>query len=147
MFTGEIPSDVAAAYAVLKEAQAASVASATIGASCESIDAAARDIIAAAAYGEYFVHRTGHGIGMDAHEDPYIVSGNTLALADGHAFSLPLSCFSSLLSCAPKPSCRRSSLGSSAIKRLGSQVAQSPPRFRFFALVTISSRCARVTPT
>jgi len=34
------------------------------------------------------VHRTGHGIGMDAHEDPYIVSGNTLALADGHAFSI-----------------------------------------------------------
>lgn len=88
VFTGEIPSDVAAAYAVLKEAQAASVASATIGASCESIDAAARDIIAAAGYGEYFVHRTGHGIGMDAHEDPYIVSGNTLALADGHAFSI-----------------------------------------------------------
>ena len=88
VFTGEIPRDVAAAYAVLKEAQAASVASATIGVSCESIDAAARDIIAAAGYGEYFVHRTGHGIGMDAHEDPYIVSGNTLALADGHAFSI-----------------------------------------------------------
>ena len=88
VFTGPIPADVAAAYAVLKEAQAASVAAATIGTSCEAVDAAARDIIAAAGYGEYFVHRTGHGIGMDAHEDPYIVSGNTLSLADGHAFSI-----------------------------------------------------------
>lgn len=88
VYTGTIPSDVAAAYAVLKEAQAASVASAIIGTSCEAIDAAARNVITAAGYGEYFVHRTGHGIGMDAHEDPYIVSGNTLPLADGHAFSI-----------------------------------------------------------
>lgn len=88
VFLGTPPSDVADAYAVLKEAQAASVASAVIGATCESVDAAARDIIAAAGYGEWFVHRTGHGIGMDAHEDPYIVSGNTLPLADGHAFSI-----------------------------------------------------------
>ncbi len=88
VYTGSIPADVAAAYAVLKEAQAASVAAATIGTSCEAVDAAARDIIAAAGYGEYFMHRTGHGIGMDAHEDPYIVSGNTLPLADGHAFSI-----------------------------------------------------------
>ncbi len=88
VYTGSIPSDVAAAYSVLKEAQAASVAAATIGTSCEAVDAAARDIISAAGYGEYFMHRTGHGIGMDAHEDPYIVSGNTLPLADGHAFSV-----------------------------------------------------------
>ena len=88
VYTGTIPADVAAAYAVLKEAQAASVAAATIGTTCEAVDAAAREIIAAAGYGEYFVHRTGHGIGMDAHEDPYIVSGNTLPLAEGHAFSI-----------------------------------------------------------
>ncbi|MFM7094925.1 MAG: M24 family metallopeptidase, partial [Actinomycetota bacterium] len=66
----------------------ASVASAAVGATCESVDAAARDIIAAAGYGEYFVHRTGHGIGMEAHEDPYIVSGNTELLEAGHAFSI-----------------------------------------------------------
>ena len=88
VFVGTPPSDVAEAYSVLKEAQAASVASAVVGATCESVDAAARDIIAAAGYGEYFVHRTGHGIGMEAHEDPYIVSGNTEMLEAGHAFSI-----------------------------------------------------------
>ncbi|NDF32676.1 MAG: M24 family metallopeptidase, partial [Acidimicrobiia bacterium] len=41
-----------------------------------------------AGLGEYFIHRTGHGIGMDAHEDPYMVSGNTLPLEAGHAFSV-----------------------------------------------------------
>lgn len=88
VFLGTPPSDVADAYAVLKEAQAASVASAVIGATCESVDAAARDIIAKAGFGEYFVHRTGHGIGMEAHEEPYIVAGNILPLAHGHAFSI-----------------------------------------------------------
>ena len=88
VFLGNPPTDVRDAYAVLKEAQAASVASAVVGATCESVDAAARDIIAAAGYGEYFVHRTGHGIGMEAHEDPYIVSGNTELLEAGYAFSI-----------------------------------------------------------
>ena len=88
VFLGTPPAEVRDAYAVLKEAQAASVASAVVGASCESVDAAARDIIAGAGYGEYFVHRTGHGIGMEAHEDPYIVSGNTERLEAGHAFSI-----------------------------------------------------------
>jgi Xaa-Pro dipeptidase len=75
-------------YAVLLEAQQTSVASAVVGTPCEEVDAAARDVIAAAGWGDYFVHRTGHGIGMDAHEDPYIVSGNALPLAAGHAFSI-----------------------------------------------------------
>ncbi|NDF41029.1 MAG: M24 family metallopeptidase, partial [Actinobacteria bacterium] len=44
----------------------------------------ARDVIAAAGFGDYFVHRTGHGIGMEAHEEPYMVSGNTLPIAAGH---------------------------------------------------------------
>jgi len=85
---GTPSADLAAAYAVLLEAQQTSVASAVVGTPCERVDAAARDVIAAAGWGEYFVHRTGHGIGMDAHEDPYIVSGNTLPLAAGHAFSV-----------------------------------------------------------
>ncbi|MEY2627035.1 MAG: hypothetical protein RJB08_794 [Actinomycetota bacterium] len=88
VFIGTPPSEIRDAYAVLKEAQAASVASAVVGATCESVDAAARDIIAAAGFGEYFVHRTGHGIGMEAHEDPYIVAGNTELLEAGHAFSI-----------------------------------------------------------
>ena len=45
-------------------------------------------MIEKAGYGEYFVHRTGHGIGMEAHEDPYMVSGNKLLIAAGHAFSV-----------------------------------------------------------
>ena len=85
---GEVPHDIAEAYAVLFEAQARGVASGVVGISCEGIDRATRDVIDAAGYGEYFVHRTGHGIGMEEHEDPYMVSGNTLALEAGHAYSV-----------------------------------------------------------
>ena len=86
--TGDVPSDIADAYAVLHEAQAAAVASATVGTPCEEVDRTARRIIADAGYGEYFVHRTGHGIGLEEHEDPYIVEGNSIPLAHGHAFSV-----------------------------------------------------------
>jgi Xaa-Pro aminopeptidase len=85
---GTPPQEILEAYAVLQEAQAASVASAQVGATCESVDKAARRVITEAGFGEYFVHRTGHGIGMEAHEDPYIVAGNTEALLAGHAFSI-----------------------------------------------------------
>src|SRR5204862_2389430 len=85
---GPIPADVADAYAVLHEAQASAVAAATVGTPCEQVDAAARAVIAAAGFGDRFIHRTGHGIGVEAHEDPYIVEGNTAALVAGHAFSI-----------------------------------------------------------
>jgi Xaa-Pro aminopeptidase len=88
VFTGAVPNEIADAYAVLHEAQAASVASAVVGTSCEDVDRAARGIIAAAGFGEQFLHRTGHGIGMEEHEDPYIVAGNTRPLEPGHAFSV-----------------------------------------------------------
>jgi Xaa-Pro dipeptidase len=88
VYTGDIASDVSEAYAVLFEAEAAAVKAATIGTPCEEVDAVARRIITAAGFGEYFIHRTGHGIGLDAHEDPYIVSGNSLPLEAGHAFSI-----------------------------------------------------------
>ena len=52
------------------------------------MDAAAREPIAAAGYGQYFVHRTGHGIGLEVHEDPYIVAGNAERIESGHAFSV-----------------------------------------------------------
>jgi Xaa-Pro aminopeptidase len=58
------------------------------GVTAESVDAVARDMIASAGFGEQFVHRTGHGIGLDVHEDPYIVGGNELVLAPGMAFSV-----------------------------------------------------------
>lgn len=88
VFTGEVAPDVAEAYEVLQAAQAASVASAVVGTPCEDIDRAARSVIADAGFGEYFVHRTGHGIGLEEHEDPYIVQGNRRPLEAGHAFSV-----------------------------------------------------------
>jgi Xaa-Pro aminopeptidase len=75
-------------YATLKAAQASARDAVRSGVSCESVDAAARDVITAAGYGPYFTHRTGHGIGLDLHEHPYIVAGNAELLAEGHAFSI-----------------------------------------------------------
>jgi Xaa-Pro aminopeptidase len=80
--------DVAEWYAVLQESQAAATAAVRPGATAESIDAAARDVIAGAGWGEHFIHRTGHGIGLDTHEPPYIVAGNDLPLVPGMAFSV-----------------------------------------------------------
>jgi len=88
VFTGEVAADVAEAYDVLFAAQAAGLAAATVGTPCEDVDRACRSIIDDAGYGEYFIHRTGHGIGLEAHEDPYIVEGNTRPLEAGHAFSV-----------------------------------------------------------
>jgi Xaa-Pro aminopeptidase len=85
---GAPPPDFAAYYQVLKEAQEAACAAVRPGVAAEDVDAAAREPITAAGYGEYFIHRTGHGIGLETHEDPYIVSGNTEALVPGMAFSV-----------------------------------------------------------
>jgi Xaa-Pro aminopeptidase len=85
---GDPPAEVADLYAVLVEAQEAGVRAAVIGTPCQEVDAAARRVIAAAGHGEHFVHRTGHGIGLDAHEDPYLVAGNHEPIAAGHAFSV-----------------------------------------------------------
>ena len=82
------PAEVADAYAVLHEAQQAASRAGVVGTPCEDVDRVARDVIDAAGFGDYFVHRTGHGIGMEAHEDPYIVEGNTPPLDAGHAFSV-----------------------------------------------------------
>jgi len=91
VFTGDVATaapDVAEAYEVLHRAQAAGVAAGAIGAACEDVDRAARQVIDDAGYGEYFIHRTGHGIGLEEHEDPYIVEGNTRPLEAGHAYSV-----------------------------------------------------------
>lgn len=85
---GESPGGFDEAYAVLERAQAAAVASVRPGTTAEAIDTAARSIISAAGYGEFFIHRTGHGIGLDAHEQPYIVQGNTGPIREGMAFSI-----------------------------------------------------------
>jgi Xaa-Pro aminopeptidase len=75
-------------YAVLQEAQEAAVRAATVGTPCAEVDAVARGVLASAGLDGFFVHRTGHGIGMEAHEDPYLVAGNAGPLEPGHAFSV-----------------------------------------------------------
>jgi Xaa-Pro aminopeptidase len=85
---GAPPADVAACYQVLKDAQEAACGAVRPGVTAEAVDAAAREPISAAGYGEYFVHRTGHGIGLETHENPYIVAGNSEVLEPGHAFSV-----------------------------------------------------------
>ena len=75
-------------YDVLHSAHAAAMDQVALGESCESVDRAARDVITAAGWGDRFIHRTGHGIGVEEHEDPYIVEGNTAPLRDGHCFSI-----------------------------------------------------------
>ena len=81
-------SDVVDTYAVLQRAQQAAVDAVRPGVTAESVDAAARQVIAEAGFGDRFIHRTGHGIGLDVHEEPYIVAGNKLPLEPGMAFSV-----------------------------------------------------------
>ncbi|MGK2855421.1 MAG: M24 family metallopeptidase [Microbacteriaceae bacterium] len=85
---GEPSEDFRTAYDVLLRAQAAAVAHVRPGVTCASVDAAARDVITEGGFGELFIHRTGHGIGLQTHEDPYIVEGNDLPLEAGMAFSV-----------------------------------------------------------
>ena len=80
--------DADACYAVLQAAQDAAVAAVAPGATAQSVDAAARIPISDAGLGDRFIHRTGHGIGLEVHEQPYIVAGNDLALDEGMAFSI-----------------------------------------------------------
>jgi Xaa-Pro dipeptidase len=80
--------DADLAYAVLQSAQNAAVAAVAPGVTAEEVDAAARVPITEAGFGQQFIHRTGHGIGLDVHEQPYIVAGNDLVLEPGMAFSI-----------------------------------------------------------
>lgn len=85
---GEPSSDVAQQYSMLQRAQQAALEAVRPGVTAEQVDAAARDVLAEAGLAEFFVHRTGHGIGLSVHEEPYIVSGNDLPLTAGMAFSV-----------------------------------------------------------
>jgi Xaa-Pro aminopeptidase len=77
-----------AAFDVLRRAQAAATAAVRPGVALERIDATAREIIDDAGYGANYIHRTGHGIGLEVHEEPYLVSGNAEPLRAGMAFSI-----------------------------------------------------------
>jgi Xaa-Pro aminopeptidase len=85
---GDPRPEIAAAYEVLESAQAAARAAVAPGVTAASVDLAARQPIDEAGYGEFFIHRTGHGIGLEAHEHPYLVAGNELPLETGMAFSI-----------------------------------------------------------
>ncbi|MCA1587314.1 MAG: Xaa-Pro peptidase family protein [Chloroflexi bacterium] len=87
-FVGPPPPDFAALYAVLKEAQRAGCDAVRPGVACSEVDSVARGIIEEAGYGDAFIHRTGHGIGMELHEEPYIVASNPEPLQVGYAFSV-----------------------------------------------------------
>ncbi|HEX2700922.1 MAG TPA: Xaa-Pro peptidase family protein [Acidimicrobiales bacterium] len=88
VFTGDPPPEFRDLYAAVQRAQALAVDAAVVGTPCEDVDAVARRVIEEAGYGPRFVHRTGHGIGLEEHEDPYLVGGNCEALVAGHAFSI-----------------------------------------------------------
>ena len=75
-------------YRVLEDAQRRAVEASVVGTPCEQVDVVGRELIAAAGYGDAFIHRIGHGIGIEEHEDPYMVSGNSEPLTAGHAFSV-----------------------------------------------------------
>jgi Xaa-Pro aminopeptidase len=88
LVVGEPPAGFLELYRVLQAAQEAGCAAVRAGVPAESVDAACRRVIADAGHGEHFIHRTGHGIGLDVHEDPYIVAGNAEPLQPGMAFSV-----------------------------------------------------------
>ena len=85
---GHAPDDFLDYYAVLRDAQRAAVESVRPGVTAEAVDAVARSLITASGYGERFIHRTGHGIGLETHDEPYIVQGNVEMLRVGMAFSV-----------------------------------------------------------
>lgn len=87
-FVGEPPAEFAELFEVLRQAQAAACDAVRPGISGAELDAVARDVITEAGYGEAFLHRTGHGIGLQTHEEPYIVASNPEPLVEGNAFSI-----------------------------------------------------------
>ena len=88
VFAGDPPGEFERVHDVVCEAQQAAVEAVGPGVTAEEVDRAAREVIADAGYGEEFVHRTGHGVGLDVHEDPYIVAGNDEELEPGMVFSV-----------------------------------------------------------
>jgi len=87
-FVGIPPEEFQDLYAVLQEAQAAACEAVRPGIAARDVDKVAREIIADAGYGPLFTHRTGHGIGLETHEEPYLVESNPEPLREGDAFSV-----------------------------------------------------------
>ncbi len=84
----DVDDEVRRVHDVVRRSQEAGYSAARAGATAASVDAASRRVIDEAGYGERFIHRTGHGIGLDGHEHPYLVRGNNEPLEPGMAFSI-----------------------------------------------------------
>jgi Xaa-Pro dipeptidase len=86
-FFGKPTDEYRKIWEIVFEAQGAAIATAAPGVTCGEVDAAARAVIEKAGYGSFFTHRLGHGLGMDVHEPPYMVSGNSIRLEPGMTFT------------------------------------------------------------
>jgi Xaa-Pro aminopeptidase len=84
----EASAEIREVHDIVREAQDRALSAVRPGVPAQEVDRAAREVIEHSGYGDRFVHRTGHGIGLEEHEDPYIVGGNCEPLAPGHAFSV-----------------------------------------------------------
>jgi Xaa-Pro aminopeptidase len=87
VYIGQPSEAFARAYDAVLAANEAALAAVRPGVPCQEIDRAARRVLTDAGYGEAFFHRLGHGLGLSLHEEPYLVEGNTLPLAEGMVFS------------------------------------------------------------
>jgi Xaa-Pro dipeptidase len=85
---GEVDAEYQKIHKIVQEANIAGRAAARPGVPCANVDLAARTVIEQAGYGQYFTHRTGHGIGMEGHEDPYMRGDNMQLLEPGMAFTV-----------------------------------------------------------
>ncbi|MGW0087108.1 aminopeptidase P family protein [Streptomyces sp. NPDC003393] len=85
---GEPTDEERRVHDIVREAQEAGFRAVRPGAACQEVDRAAREVIAEAGYGEYFIHRTGHGIGVTTHEPPYMIEGEEQPLVPGMCFSV-----------------------------------------------------------
>ncbi len=85
---GELNAEQIKIHETVQQANAAAHAIAKPGVTCGAVDKAARDVIEQAGYGQYFTHRTGHGLGMEGHEDPYMRADNSMLLETGMTFTI-----------------------------------------------------------
>jgi Xaa-Pro aminopeptidase len=88
VFVGKMTKKEREIYDVVAEAHEKAIGSVRPGIKAEKVDAAARGVIENAGYGQYFTHRTGHGLGLDVHEEPYICEGNKITLLPGMVFTI-----------------------------------------------------------
>ncbi len=88
VFGGEPATTVTAVHEVVRNAQAAAIEAVEPGVAAGAVDSAAREVVESAGYGEQFIHRTGHGVGLEVHEEPYIVADNDRSLEPGMVFSV-----------------------------------------------------------